>query len=111
MAHGVVILECPRTPQSEVWARSYWILSGVLPRDNTQLYECCGEDSIAQRVMPMSSKAWEGRNLVNTCLNGASEESIGIYAKSRCQWSGRLIDLEPGPQSYGSLKPPGPKGL
>ena len=43
MAHGVVILECPRTPQSEVWARSYGVLSGVLPRDSTQLYECCGE--------------------------------------------------------------------
>ena len=43
MAHGVVILECPRTPQSEVWARSYGVLSGTLPRDNAQLYECCGE--------------------------------------------------------------------
>ena len=29
MAHGVVILECPTTPQSEVWARSYGVLSGV----------------------------------------------------------------------------------
>ena len=37
MAHGVVILECPRTPQLEVWARSYEVLSGVLPK------ECCGE--------------------------------------------------------------------
>ena len=43
MAHGVVILECSRTPQSEVWARSYGVLSGVLPRDSAQLYECCGE--------------------------------------------------------------------
>ena len=39
MAHGVVILECPRTPQSEVWARSYEVLSRALPRE---LYECCG---------------------------------------------------------------------
>ena len=23
---------------------------------------------------------------MNTCLNGASEESIGIYTKTRCQW-------------------------
>ena len=44
MAHGVVILECPRTPQSEVWARSYGVLSGALPRDSSQLYECCGEE-------------------------------------------------------------------
>ena len=35
MAHGIVILKCLRTPQSKVWARSYGILSGVLPRDNT----------------------------------------------------------------------------
>ena len=45
-------------------------------------------------LTPGSREAWEGRNLVNTCSNGASEESIGIYAKSRCQWSGRSMDLE-----------------
>ena len=43
MAHGVVILECPRTPQLEVWARSYGVLNGAMPRDNAQLCECCGE--------------------------------------------------------------------
>ena len=43
MAHGAVILECPRIPQSEVWARSYGVLSGALPRDSAQLCECCGE--------------------------------------------------------------------
>ena len=43
MARGVVILECPRTPQSEVWARSYGVLNGALPRDSAQLCECCGE--------------------------------------------------------------------
>ena len=43
MAHDVVILECPRTPQSKVWARSYGVLSGVLPKDNAQLCECYGE--------------------------------------------------------------------
>ena len=43
MARGVVILDCPRTPQSEVWVRSYEVLSGALPRDNAQLCECCGK--------------------------------------------------------------------
>ena len=43
MAHGIVILECPRTPQLEVWARSCGVLSGALPRDNAHLCECCGE--------------------------------------------------------------------
>ena len=54
-------------------------------------------DSTAQGVMPGNPEAWEGRNLVNTCSNGASEESIGIYAKSKCQWSDCLIHLEPRP--------------
>ena len=108
MACGVVILECPRTPQSEVWARSYGVLNGALPRDNAQQCECCGEDSTPQGVMPGSPDSLEGRNSVTTCSNGASEESIGIYAKSRCQWSGRSTDLKPGPQSYGRLKPQGP---
>ena len=39
-----------------------------------------------------------------TCSNGVSEESISIYKKNRCQWNGRSIDLEPGPQKYGRLK-------
>ena len=43
MARGAVILECPRTPQSEVWARSYEVLNGALPRDSAQLCECCSE--------------------------------------------------------------------
>ena len=43
MAHGVVIPECPKTPQSEVWARSYGVLSGALPRDNAYLREARGE--------------------------------------------------------------------
>ena len=43
MAHGGMILECPRTPQSEVSARSYGVLSGALPRDRAQLCGCCGE--------------------------------------------------------------------
>ena len=43
MARGVEILKCPRTPQSEVWARSYGVLSGMLSKDSAQLCECCGE--------------------------------------------------------------------
>ena len=65
-------------------------------------------DSTPQGVTPRSLDSLEGRNSVNTCSNGASDKPIGIYAKSRCQWSGRLTDLEPGPQSYGRLKPQGP---
>ena len=80
----------------------------ALPKDSAQLCEGCGEDSTAQGVMPRSSAAWEGRNSMNTCSNMTSEESIGIYAKSKCQWSGRLIDLESEPQRYGHLKPQGP---
>ena len=49
MAHGVVILECLRTSQLKVWARSYGVLSGVLPRDNAQLCECCGEGQHSPR--------------------------------------------------------------
>ena len=62
-------------------------------------------DSTPQGVTLGSSDSLEGHNSLNTCLNGVSEESIGIYAKSRCQWSGRLIDLELGLRSYGRLKP------
>ena len=65
-------------------------------------------DSTPQGVTPGSPDSLEGRNLVITCSNGASKESIGIYAKSRYQWSGRLIDLKPEAQSYGRLKPQGP---
>ena len=54
-------------------------------------------DSTPQRVTPGSPDSLEGRNSVTTCSNGVSKESIGIYAKSRCQWSGRSIELEPGP--------------
>ena len=65
-------------------------------------------DSTPQGVTLGSPDSLEGRNSVNTCSNGASEESIGIYAKSRCQWSGCSIELEPRPQSYGRLKAQGP---
>ena len=62
-------------------------------------------DSTPQGVTPGSPDSLEGRNSVTTCSNGASEESIGFYTKSRCQWSGPLMDLDPGPQSYDRLKP------
>ena len=78
MAHGIVILECPKTPQSEVWIRSYGVLSGALPRDSAQLCECYGEDNTAQGVTPRSLEAWEGHNSINTYSNGASEEFISI---------------------------------
>ena len=65
-------------------------------------------NSTPQGVMPGSPDSLEGSNSVNTCSNGASKESIGIYAKNKCQWSGCLIDLEPGPRSYGRLKLQGP---
>ena len=38
-------------------------------------------DNTAQGVTPGSPEAWEGCNSVNIFSNGASEESIGIYAK------------------------------
>ena len=109
MAHGVVILECPRTPQSEVWARSYGVLSGALLCGTApSSVSAVVRDSTPQGVTPGSPDSLEGRNSMNTCSNGASEESIGIYTKSRCQWSGCSIDSKLEPQSYGQLKPQGP---
>ena len=58
-------------------------------------------DSIAQGVTPTSLESLEGRNSVHTCWNGASEESIDIYTKSKCQWSGRSIKIELGLGRYG----------
>ena len=60
MAHGVVILECPRTPQSEVWARSYGVLSGALPGDSAQLYECFGEGQHTLRSDARESRFFGG---------------------------------------------------
>ena len=47
--------------------------------------------SAVQGVTLRSPESLEGHNSVNSCPNGASVESIGIYAKSRCQWNGCLI--------------------
>ena len=60
MAHGVVILECPRTPQSEVWARSYGMLSGALPRGSARLGECCGEGQHTPRSDARESRFFGG---------------------------------------------------
>ena len=48
-------------------------------------------DSRIQGEMLESPKSLEEHNSLNTRLNLASEESIGIYAKSRCQWTSCLI--------------------
>ena len=51
-------------------------------------------DSKVQRVMLGSSKFLEGHEPLSICPNGASEESIGIYAKNRCQCTSCLIKIE-----------------
>ena len=66
------------------------------------------KDTIVQRVMPGSPKSLKGHNSITTCWNEASEVSIGIYAKSRCQRSGCLIKKKLGPGRYGYLNPQGP---
>ena len=43
MAHGNLILECSRTSQLKMKARSYGVLIRALPRDSAQLCEWCGE--------------------------------------------------------------------
>ena len=48
-------------------------------------------NSTVQRVNPRSPESLEGRNSLITFSNRASKESIGIYTKKRCQWSGCLI--------------------
>ena len=53
MACGM-ILKCSRTLQLEVWARSYGVLSGTLPKDSAQLYKCYGEGQ-----HNLGSDAWE----------------------------------------------------
>ena len=60
MVHGVVILKCPRTPQLEVWARSYGVLSGALSRDSAELYECCGEGQHSPRSDARESQSLGG---------------------------------------------------
>ena len=43
-------------------------------------------------------------NFLNTCPNGASEESIGIYVKRRWRWSGCLLESDIIQGSYDGLK-------
>ena len=64
-------------------------------------------DNTVQGVTLGSPKSFEGCNSVNTCWNGASEESTDIYAKSRCQRTGHSIEIELGKWRYGHLKPHG----
>ena len=71
--------------------KSYRILSEALPRDSAQPCECCGEGQHS----PGGPEAWKERNSVNTCSIETSEDSIDIYAKSGCQWSGHSIALKP----------------
>ena len=48
-------------------------------------------DNTVQGVMHRSPKSLEGYNSMITCPNEANEGSIGISAKSRCQWTSCLI--------------------
>ena len=60
-------------------------------------------DSTVQGVTPKSFESLEGCNSVNTCPNGASEVSIGFYAKIRCQWNGCSIKKKLRKGRYGCL--------
>ena len=55
--------------------------------------------NISVPIFPSSS-----HNFLNTCQNGASEESINIYRKSRCRWSGRLLIWKTKRGSYECMK-------
>ena len=56
-----------------------WQCLGTAPSSGSAMVR----DIIVQGMMPGSPESLERRNSLNTCLNGASEVSIGIYAKSR----------------------------
>ena len=68
-------------------------------------------DNTVLGVTPGSPESLEGHNSVNTSPTGASEESIGIYSKIKCQWNGCLIKTKLGQGRYGRLNPQGPWGL
>ena len=91
----------PKTPQLELWARSVGILNGALPRDHAQLCEWCGKGHHNPGSDARESQSLGGHYSVNTCQNGANEESININAKNRYQWTGCSIGLELGSQRYG----------
>ena len=57
MAYGVVILECPRTPGLEVWARSYGVWSGALRRNNARSVSVVVRNNTAQGVTLGSPEA------------------------------------------------------
>ena len=61
-------------------------------------------DITVQGMMLGSPESLEGRNSLNTCPNGASEESIDIYTKIKYQWNGCAIKIKLGQGRYGRLK-------
>ena len=85
MAHDIRILECSRhlnqKCEQEVMRIFVGRCLGTMPNTGSVVVR----DGTVQRVTPGSPESLEGRNSVNTCWNGASEESIGVYAKIRCQ--------------------------
>ena len=66
-------------------------MSGALPRDSVEYLGVMWKDSFVLRLTHGTSKAWEGCISLDTYPNEASEVLIGIYAKNRCRWSGRLM--------------------
>ena len=93
IAYDVRILECSRTPQSEVWAWKYGILSGALPWDITLEHQWHGSGF-------RDCQSFNMHNFLDFCLNGASEVSIGIYGKSKCCWSARGVHLSLKPRHH-----------
>ena len=73
MARGVVILECSKTPQSEVWARSCEVLNGALPKDSAQLCECCGEGQHTLRSDARESRFFGGVQLSEYLLKWSTK--------------------------------------
>ena len=62
---------------TSIGARSYEVLN-VLNEALPSTKNVVVKDNTAKGVTPKSPKFWEGRNSLNTCSNGANEESIGI---------------------------------
>ena len=74
--------------------KSVW---GTMPTDNA-----LGQQWYGNSVR--DCQGFERHNFLNTYPNGASEEFIGIYAKSRCQWSGQLLGWKTKCRNYRGLK-------
>ena len=80
-----------------ILARRYGNLSGALPRDNALGHHW-------PRSVTRDCQDLNNHKCLNICMNGANEESIRIYAKSKCQWSGWLIKVKIIQQFYGGLE-------